>query len=85
MKNKDLIEKSIRENIVNHKTVLNNLKAKAASSQPEGRAVPAYRIGLRRAALVFALLAFLAAGAIGSAHLFGSGGDIVPPDVSCGN
>ena len=57
MKNKDFIKKSIEESIVNKKTVINNLKAKASVSIKERESLNARQnVGLKKAAIVFALL-----------------------------
>jgi len=83
MKNKDFIKKSIEENIVDHTTILNNLKAKVAVIEGEKAAVkPHAHIGLKRAVIIFALFALTIAGVCGASYLFKSNVVIAPPDIS---
>lgn len=82
MKNKDFIKKSIEENIVDHTTVLNNLKAKASILEREKAAVKTHAyLGLKRAALVFSLLLITTAGIYGAANLFDNDKITIPPTI----
>ncbi|HOJ47279.1 MAG TPA: hypothetical protein PLD48_00220 [Bacillota bacterium] len=77
MKNKELIKKSIEENIVNHTAVLNNLKAKAAVLEAERASRQAARFGLKKAAICAVAVMVCAACALSSIFFFQ--GDDNPP------
>lgn len=82
MKNKDFIKKSIEENIVDHATVLNNLKAKASAVAREQEAAkPHVHSGFRRVALVLSLLIVTSVGIYGAANLFDNDNVMIPPDI----
>ncbi|HBR30753.1 MAG TPA: hypothetical protein DD733_01585 [Clostridiales bacterium] len=81
MKNKDFIKKSIEENIVDHKAVLNNLKARALTAETKKSSEVLHGIWLRRGALVLSLLLITSMGVYGLANLYGS--DKITPMKFC--
>lgn len=81
MKNKELIKKSIEENIVNHTAVLNNLKAKAAVLEAERASKHASGFGLKKAAVCAVAALVLVTCALSSISLFQSDSALPPISV----
>lgn len=87
MKNRDFIKKSIKENIVDHNAVLNNLKAKAMQIDSENtvdetKQKMRFGIGLKRAALIFTVLILTASCVFTVCYLYDPEVGVVPPDIS---
>ncbi|HAN20549.1 MAG: hypothetical protein A2Y15_01070 [Clostridiales bacterium GWF2_36_10] len=87
MKNKDFIKKSIEENIVDHNTILNNLRAKAIQVDSENNFSEKnqkshYGVGSRRAALIFTMFVLTSAVILCSTFLFKPDNTNTPPMLS---